>query len=324
MDSTTRRGFIRSVTAAAGAVGAGSLGAAGATPAQAQAPGALPFSTSPLAKAGGHYVNPNRVLLWENTRKEIRQLLADGRLKAAILPTGSVEQHNEHLALACDIANSSLVAQQVALELYPQAIVAPPSPCGYSPYWMARKGTITLRKETLLAYVYDVLSSLKAHGIRTILMLNGHGGNHGPLREALPGWRKELGITLDADSYWSGIPRDKMLEVMETESGVSHAAEFETSLFMAAFPERVRSVSLDEYDSENLNYESGYSPEVIEYLGKDDAKGENERDRSRQKEALLASAAKGQELIWIATRSFADRLTKMIAATEAGTSWPPA
>ena len=51
---------------------------------------------------------------------------------------------------------------------------------------MARKGTITLRKETFQAYVLDVLDSLKAHGIRNILVLNGHGGNHQPLLEMLP------------------------------------------------------------------------------------------------------------------------------------------
>ena len=61
------------------------------------------------------------------------------------------------------------------MQLYPQVTVAPPCPVGYSPYHMARKGTLTLRKETLRAYIFDVAESLKTHGIRTILVVNGHG-----------------------------------------------------------------------------------------------------------------------------------------------------
>ena len=65
------------------------------------------------------YVNPDRVMLAENTRKEIREALDSGDLKAAIIPLGSIEQHNEHLTLNADIAMATFVSQQVALRLYP-------------------------------------------------------------------------------------------------------------------------------------------------------------------------------------------------------------
>jgi creatinine amidohydrolase len=244
-------------------------------------------------------------------------------LKAAILPTGSTEQHNEHLALVCDIASATLIAQQAALELYPRVIVAPPCPLGYAPYHMARKGTVTLRKETFLAYVFDVIKSLKAHGIRTILIVNGHGGNHRLLKDALPGWRSELGVTIDAESYWSGVSRDDREKYLKTASVPSHAAEFETSLLLAAFPERVRGFTMEEYDQAELNYESDLSPEVQEYLEPFGTRGTNKQDRARQEEALLATAEKGEALIAIATRFIAGRLQEMMAAAQAGTSWPP-
>ena len=63
-------------------------------------------------------IDPDRVLLWENTRKEIRELLESGLLKAAILPAGSIEQHNEHIALVEDTAHATFYAKQIALELY--------------------------------------------------------------------------------------------------------------------------------------------------------------------------------------------------------------
>ena len=327
-NSTSRRGFFRSCKAAvAGTLGAGAVVAAQAPAAFAQLPGALPSSLPQLPRSVSPFVNSQKVLLWENTRREIRELLASGRLKAAIIPTGSIEQHNEHLALVADVANSTFIAQQVALQLYPQVIVAPPSPCGYAHYHMARKGTMTLRKETFQAYVFDVISSLKAHGIRTILALNGHSGNHQPLVDKLPEWRKEFGLTLDVDSYWNGIPRDYMQKIMDSNVGPGHAGEFETSLFLAHCPSRVRSFTMDEYDEAKLNYESGFSPEVRKFLTRDErplsaTTGENTRDRARQKESLRASAEKGEAIINRATRSFTEKLQSMIDATESGRPWP--
>ena len=49
-----------------------------------------------------------------------------GKLKAAIIPTGSVEQHNEHMAMAADVAIATLICQRAALNLFPQVVVPPP------------------------------------------------------------------------------------------------------------------------------------------------------------------------------------------------------
>ena len=52
------------------------------------------------------YVNPYKVMLGECTRKEIREALQSGELKAAIIPIGATEQHNEHLSLDLEILSS--------------------------------------------------------------------------------------------------------------------------------------------------------------------------------------------------------------------------
>ena len=48
------------------------------------------------------------------TRREFRAALAAEHYQVAILPTGSIEQHLEHLALEQDIVSSTYVAEQVA------------------------------------------------------------------------------------------------------------------------------------------------------------------------------------------------------------------
>src|SRR6266852_1593528 len=152
--------------------------------------------------AGDTYVNPRKVLLWESTRKEFREAMEGGVLKALIVPTGSTEQHNEHLAMINDTASVTLVAQQAALLLYPAVMVATPVPVGISPHWMDRKGTLSLKKETFLAVVYDICESLRTHGVNRILVLNGHGGNVAPLRESVPEFARKLGIRIETNSDW--------------------------------------------------------------------------------------------------------------------------
>ena len=195
------------------------------------------------------------------------------------------------------------------------------------------------------AYIFDVAQSLKTHGIRTILVVNGHGGNHGLLREVLPAWQQELGITMDEESYWMGLTaddketilrgyrdlRDGKLDTVARQTALNHASEDETSVMLAAYPQRVRAFTMEEYDAANLDYAHNLSPEVEAYLEPFSKEGwpqggpnpENPRDRARQENALLATVEKGEALITIHIQYVADKLQKMINATEKGQPWSP-
>jgi creatinine amidohydrolase len=259
-------------------------------------------STGPaqsIALAGSSYISARKVLLWESTRKEFREAVEGNTLKAMIVPTGSTEQHNEHLAMIQDTASTTLVAQQAALALYPQVMVATPVPVGISPHWMDRKGTLTLRRETFLAVVYEICESLKTHGITRILILNGHGGNVAPLKESVEDFRKKLGIRIRAHSYWEAYSRETVKKYMASGAAPGHAGEFETSFAMAAFPERVRWEGVD-YDKVKgrLNIQDPKSAQQEEEFARD---------------AKLATTEKGEAMISMAVTWTADVLRQMIA-----------
>jgi creatinine amidohydrolase len=277
---TRRRAFFRSL--AAGSIAALASGRA----------------LADVEPAGDTYVNPRKVLLWESTRKEFREALEGGVLKAMILPTGSTEQHNEHLAMINDTASVTLVAQQAALLLYPQVMVATPVPVGISPHWMDRKGTLTLKKETFLAVVYEICESLKTHGVKTILVLNGHGGNVGPLREAVPDFARQLAINIQTNSYWDAYTPEIVKKYMTSGKAPGHAGEFETSFAMAAFPQRVH--------WEGVDYEK-----IKPLLHIKDPKSAADEEQFAR-DAKLASTAKGEAMIDIAVKWTAERLRKMI------------
>lgn len=259
----------------------------------------LAHADAQLAPAGGKYLDSRKVLLWESTRKEFRELLESGQLKAVIVPTGSTEQHNEHLAMIHDTASVTLVAQQAALLVYPEAMVATPVAVGISPHWMDRKGTLSLREETFLAVVYDICDSLKTHGVKTILILNGHGGNARPLSRNLADFRRKLGINLRFHSYWDAYTPEIVRQYLQSGRSPGHAAEFETSFAMAAFPERIH--------WEGVDYEKAKAALHI----KDPTSARQEEQYAR--EAKLATTAKGEAMIAIAVNWVAKRLREMIA-----------
>ena len=296
VDKTTRRAFLSSVTAAGLSAGigltAGELSAKDA-----------PVRPSILSPAGDSYILPRKVLLYECTRREIRERLISGKLKAAIVPTGSTEQHNEHMAMIMDTAGALLISQQIALRMYPEVVVSTPVSVGISPHWMNRKGTLTLKKETFLAMVYDICESLKTHGIETILIVNGHGGNEEALKESIPEFRSKLGITIDAYSYWDGISKDLAKQFLETgnspgyapEFETSHASEFETSIALAAFPERIRYVGVDHNKAELTITDE-----------------ERKVDKSGFEQSKLATAEKGEAIISYAVNCVVEKLRVMM------------
>ena len=73
----------------------------------------------------------------------------------------------------------SILSERVALEAAePLGIpVFPVLAYGITPYFRAYPGSITLRVDTYLRVVRDILDGMAEQGFRRILIVNGHGGN---------------------------------------------------------------------------------------------------------------------------------------------------
>ena len=102
----------------------------------------------------------------------------------AVLPLGSTEQHG-YLRLTVD----NILPEQVAAEAAePLGVpVFPVVAYGVTPYFRDFPGSISLRVETHLNVVRDILDSLAHSGFRRILIVNGHGGN-AAVQHFVPEW----------------------------------------------------------------------------------------------------------------------------------------
>ena len=97
-----------------------------------------------------------------------------GRDDRVVLPLGSTEQHG-YLSLETD----SILAERVSAEAAEPlgVLVLPVLPYGLTPSFAAFPGSPTLRLETFVAVLRDLLDSLYGQGFRRFLLVNGHGGN---------------------------------------------------------------------------------------------------------------------------------------------------
>jgi creatinine amidohydrolase len=240
------------------------------------------------------------VLLEENTRRVIRRAVAAGTLRAAVVPLSATEQHNEHLAMNHDTRSVMLVACEAARRLFPSVVVTPPVHFGVSEHWMDHPGTLTLSPGTFTQVVYEVCDSLRRHGIRRILILNGHGGNRRPMEARLDEFRARLGVRLDFCPYWEAYSPATVADVLESGECPGHAGEFETSVALAAFPESVHPVE-ERYPEEELRIS-------LPQRASD--------DRRFFTTARQATPAKGQVMLEIAVEWLAARLRRLIEEAE--------
>lgn len=166
---------------------------------------------------------------------------AAARDTRCILPIGSTEQHAQ-LSLCVDMILAEKVAIDAANPL--NIPVFPVMPYGLAPYFTSYPGTISLRVETLMAVIRDVITSVHRAGFRRVLIVNGHGGNNpvGALAQELMVAHDDMSIKFH--NWWNAPQTWATIQSIDTSG--SHANWMEnfpwTRLAHAAAPDGQKQV----------------------------------------------------------------------------------
>ena len=149
-----------------------------------------------------------------------------------ILPVGSVEPHGYHLPLNTDMLQPMYVAEKLCDRI--DCLILPELHYGWVDSLASFPGAITVSFEALYLMTRDILASLKAHGVKKIMILSGHASSMhlAALKKAALELAEEMRILLICDY-------DLALEVKE-EGEENHAGRLETSRIMDIKPDAVR------------------------------------------------------------------------------------
>ena len=171
---------------------------------------------------------------------EVRAEIEAGR-RTVVIALGATEQHARHMPLATDALLGDELARRVAERL--DAFLAPTLRVGCSEHHVGFPGTMSLTAETYHAVIAELVASLLKGGFERILLVPTHGGNFGPLAEAverLPAAERARVVALTDLGALSEVAAAGEREYcVPLGEGGLHAGEWETSMLLAIHPELV-------------------------------------------------------------------------------------
>ena len=156
---------------------------------------------------------------------EVEQALQ--RTDMAIIPVGSLEQHGKHLPLGTDIYATIETCKLIAEKT--DVLVAPVVLAGLSEHHMGFPGTITLSPATFEAVVFETAQSLIRHGVKKIMLYNGHGGNGTSVDNIVTRINQETSATA---VLLNSLQTPPLKSAPEEPPYDWHAGEGETSLML--------------------------------------------------------------------------------------------
>jgi creatinine amidohydrolase len=174
------------------------------------------------------------------TWPEIGRLAPD---TPVILPVAAVEQHGHHLPVATDSILLGEIVRRVETRMHESVLVAPLLWLGNSHHHMDFAGTLSARPRVYLDVVGDLIENLLAHDFRRIFLLNGHGGNIIPGRQAVFEARqrhRDRDDLLLLFATYADFAKPNVSRAGLVQSSLGHACEWETSMMLAVRPDLVK------------------------------------------------------------------------------------
>ncbi len=161
-----------------------------------------------------------------------------------LLPMGSHEDQGPHAPMG-DYMLAEKIAELAALSATAAgtpAVVAPVLPFGGADFFGPMVGGIALKPETLTHVINEMLDSLVARGLTRLIVINGHGGNVGPIGEAAKRLYKTSRILVPSLYLWrigyALLPGIVGADKAKQVSG--HGADPLTSIGLHLFPDVLR------------------------------------------------------------------------------------
>ncbi|CAN5710964.1 creatininase family protein [soil metagenome] len=153
--------------------------------------------------------------------------------EVAVLPWGATEAHNYHLPYGTDTLESEAVAAEacrLAWSRGARVIMLPAVPYGVQSGQLDIPLCLHMSSASQAALLNDLANSLERHGIRKLVILNGHGGND--FRPMVRELQAKVDMFICTLNWYSCVDPGAYFD----QPG-DHAGELETSVMLHLAPE---------------------------------------------------------------------------------------
>ncbi|MDW0113097.1 creatininase family protein [Sporosarcina saromensis] len=178
------------------------------------------------------------------------------KIDKVVFGVGAFETHGSHMPFGTDALISNILSEKLAQRVEGM-MVLPPINYGLSEHYNDLPFTISLKPETIINVIKEVLQEIIRNGITKILIINGHDGNIAPIELAARAVKVEHPhVTIASFNDW-WVAAGKMVpeNFFEKWNGLGHAGECETSMGLALFEDYIQ-----------MEYAKGNIPDLPEHV----------------------------------------------------------
>lgn len=244
------------------------------------------------------------MLLAEMKWPEVAALSKD---TPVVFPVAALEQHGHHMPLFTDSLLCGEVVRRAHERLADRILLAPLQWLGNSDHHLEFAGTLSAPPRMYLDMLCGLLENFITHGFRRLVIINGHGGNDVPGRQAIfevrQRHRQRRDLLLLFATYWSlgGKPWEFNPDLQQRQMG--HACEWETSMMRRLRPDLVGDYQVEA----DVSPDFGFEPARRGWITAD------RTERGHIGAPQHASADKGETLFHVFSDDVAALLERVIA-----------
>lgn len=232
-----------------------------------------------------------------------------------VFPIAALEQHGPHLPLFTDSLLLGEIIRRASERLTGRVLFAPLLWLGNSDHHLDFGGTLSAPPRTYLDVLCGLLENFIHHGFRRLVLINGHGGNDVPGKQAIfevrQRHRHRSDLLLLLATYWQLGAKPFEIDHSLHQKQMGHACEWETSMMLRLAPHLVG----DYKQVKPVEFGSAFEPASRAWITKE------RTEPGHIGYPHMATAEKGETLF----RVFADDVVAMLERVIRwdGKSWNP-
>jgi creatinine amidohydrolase len=219
-----------------------------------------------------------------------------------LFPIAALEQHGHHLPLFTDSLLLGEVIRRASERLADRVLFGPLLWLGNSEHHLDFAGTLSAPPRAYLDLLGGLLENFIHHGFRRLVLINGHGGNDVPGKQAIfevrQRHRQRADLLLLFGTYWQLGARPSEIDGGLHQKQMGHACEWETSMMLRLAPHLVGDYKL----AGPVDAGSVFEPAARAWITQERS------EPGHIGHPALATAEKGEILF----RSFADDVVAML------------